>query len=67
MALPLKDKIRCFRQSQGHTLTSFAKLLGVSSTSVWRWEHGEAKPRSGAFDELCKGWREPHEYHGRGR
>ena len=66
MSLPLKDKIRCFRQDQGLTLESFAKLLGVSSVSVWRWENGESKPKSGRFDNLFSAWREPHECRRRG-
>jgi transcriptional regulator with XRE-family HTH domain len=34
------DELRAIRLELGLTLEAMARELGVSETSVWRWEHG---------------------------
>ena len=37
----------------GMSAEDFGKLLGVSSQSIYNWEHGTAKPRSALLDKLA--------------
>jgi transcriptional regulator with XRE-family HTH domain len=45
MRSPLAEKIREAREQAGYTSAEkFAAALGVSSATVYRWEHGSHEP-----------------------
>lgn len=55
--MPFADEIRKLRQQQFMSQTDFANLLGVSFTTVNRWENGKSKPSYKAMkniDKYCK-------------
>lgn len=55
--MPFSDEIKKLRQKQFMSQTDFAHLLGVSFTTVNRWENGKSKPSYKAMktiDEYCK-------------
>jgi DNA-binding transcriptional regulator YiaG len=41
------------RQKLGLSAADFATLLGVSGQSVYKWEHGEARPRSKQLEAIA--------------
>ena len=41
------------RQKLGLSATSFAKLLGVSALSVYKWESGKARPRRAQLEAIA--------------
>lgn len=45
--------VRAQRERLGMSAEDFGKLLGVSSQSIYNWEHGAAKPRSALLDKLA--------------
>jgi DNA-binding transcriptional regulator YiaG len=45
--------VRAQRERLGMSAEDFGKLLGVSSQSIYNWEHGTAKPRSALLDKLA--------------
>lgn len=45
--------VRVQRERLGMSAEDFGKLLGVSSQSIYNWEHGTAKPRSALLDKLA--------------
>lgn len=55
--MPFSNEIKKMRQKQFMSQTDFAQLLGVSFTTVNRWENGKSKPSYKAMktiDEYCK-------------
>ncbi len=55
--MPFADEIKKLRQKQFMSQTDFANLLGVSFTTVNRWENGKSKPSYKAMktiDQYCK-------------
>lgn len=55
--MPFSNEIKKLRQKQFMSQTDFAQLLGVSFTTVNRWENGKSKPSYKAMktiDEYCK-------------
>ena len=46
--------IKNIRKWMGHTQPEFAKGLGVSIATIWRWEHGHTKPGGTATKLLEK-------------
>ena len=45
--------VRVQRERLGMSAEDFGKLLGVSSQSIYNWEHGSAKPRSALLAKLA--------------
>ena len=45
--------VRAQRERLGMSAEDFGTLLGVSSQSIYNWEHGTAKPRSALLDRLA--------------
>jgi len=45
--------VRAQRERLGMSAEDFGTLLGVSSQSIYNWEHGTAKPRSALLDKLA--------------
>lgn len=45
---PLQD----FRESAGLSRLEFAKRLGVTEVTVWRWELGHRTPRGKIMEEI---------------
>lgn len=41
------------RQKMGLSAADFATLLGVSGQSVYKWEHGEARPRARQLEAIA--------------
>ncbi|RYY82598.1 MAG: XRE family transcriptional regulator [Comamonadaceae bacterium] len=41
------------RQKLGLSAADFAALLGVSGQSVYKWEHGEARPRARQIEAIA--------------
>lgn len=55
--MEFKDKCKIARQKLLISQMDFAEIMGVSFTSVNRWEKGKAKPNYKAqrnFREICK-------------
>ncbi len=55
--MPFADEIKKLRQKQFMSQTDFANLIGVSFTTVNRWENGKSKPSYKALktiDKYCK-------------
>ena len=46
------NDIKILRETLGWSLQKFATELGVSSGTVWRWEHGKARPSPLAEGQL---------------
>lgn len=46
------NDIKTLREKLGWSLQKFATELGVSSGTVWRWEHGKARPSPLAEGQL---------------
>ena len=42
------------RQKLGLSAADFAALLGVSGQSVYKWEHGEARPRARQLESIAE-------------
>ncbi len=42
------------RQKLGLSAADFAALLGVSGQSVYKWEHGEARPRARQLEAIAE-------------
>src|SRR5262245_40044510 len=42
------------RQKLGLSAADFATLLGVSGQSVYKWEHGEARPRAKQLEAIAQ-------------
>lgn len=38
------DKLRILRQQQGLSQQALGEMMGVSATSVYKWEHGQSQP-----------------------
>jgi DNA-binding transcriptional regulator YiaG len=38
------EEVKALRKRAGLSLAAFAKVLGVSSTTVYSWEHGLNQP-----------------------
>ncbi len=38
-------RLRWLREQRNLGLVSFARLVGVSKPTVWKWEHGVVRPR----------------------
>ncbi len=51
--------LRRLRRGRGASQAEFAALLGVSQTTVWRWETGQAVPDRGILDKLLRSMRLP--------
>ena len=47
-------KIKQLRESKGLTQVQLAKIIGVTSASIARWEKGQTKPRAGHLKALKK-------------
>ena len=55
--MPFSDEIKKIRQKQFMSQSDFANILGVSFTTVNRWETGKSKPSYKAMkiiDNYCK-------------
>ena len=55
--MPFSDEIKKIRQKQFMSQSDFANILGVSFTTVNRWETGKSKPSYKAMktlDSYCK-------------
>lgn len=55
--MPFSDEIKKIRQKQFMSQSDFAHMLGVSFTTVNRWETGKSKPSYKAMktiDSYCK-------------
>ena len=50
----MKDRIKKIRLQLGLTQVNFAKKIGVSFTTVNRWENGKNKPSQLAWQHLRK-------------
>lgn len=48
------ERLKAQRTRLGFTQEQMAKLLGVSSLSVWKWESGAAVPRASRVPELLR-------------
>ncbi len=46
-------KIRSFRQTAGHTLSSAARSLEVSRQTFWNWEHGVSQPPAARLKQIA--------------
>jgi DNA-binding transcriptional regulator YiaG len=46
--------IRRLRQREGLTQEQFARLLGVTWTTISRWENGKSKPSPLAVSQLTR-------------
>jgi DNA-binding transcriptional regulator YiaG len=44
--------VRAQRQRTGLSAADYAKLVGVSPLTIYNWEHGKSRPRSGQFASL---------------
>jgi DNA-binding transcriptional regulator YiaG len=42
------------RRKLGLSAADFARLLGVSGQSVYKWEHGEARPRARQLEAIAE-------------
>jgi DNA-binding transcriptional regulator YiaG len=47
------SRLAAQRQKLGLSAADFATLLGVSGQSVYKWEHGEARPRSKQLEAIA--------------
>ena len=47
------------RESRGLTLDMLASKVGVTTTTIWRWEQGLARPRVSHLKALCRHLRVP--------
>jgi len=45
--------LRSQRERLGFSAADYAKLAGVSSQSIYNWEHGTARPRAGQIAALA--------------
>ncbi|MCC2254590.1 helix-turn-helix transcriptional regulator [Ruminococcus sp. CLA-AA-H200] len=45
--------MKAARVNAGYTLSNVAQRLGVSKSTVSRWEHGETRLRDPVKQELC--------------
>jgi tRNA G10 N-methylase Trm11 len=52
MLFPELNQIQEFRKAVGLTQKELAQLLGVNSTSIYRWEHEITKPSQLALDKI---------------
>lgn len=50
--VPVQEALRQIRDLRGLSQEALASQLGVSFTSVNRWERGKASPRSGTLDRI---------------
>ncbi len=48
------DRLKSNRQRLGFTQQQMAKLLGVSSLSIWKWESGAAAPRESRAPQILE-------------
>ena len=51
---PFGTRLARLRRARGLTQTGFAKAVGVSKTTVWKWENGKAKPRRNAISMMLE-------------
>jgi DNA-binding transcriptional regulator YiaG len=47
------NRLAAQRQKLGLSAADFATLLGVSGQSVYKWEHGEARPRARQLEAIA--------------
>lgn len=40
----VNDKLRAWREAEGHTLRAAAAIFGVTATAYWEWEQGFKHP-----------------------
>lgn len=50
----LSKNITHFRKKSGLSQLALAKRLGVSKSTIFRWETGESGPSVNAITQLCK-------------
>jgi len=48
------SRLAAQRQKLGLSAAEFAALLGVSGQSVYKWEHGEARPRAKQLEAIAQ-------------
>lgn len=48
------DRLKSSRARLGFTQQQMAKLLGVSSLSIWKWESGASAPRESRVSQLLE-------------
>lgn len=48
------DRLKAQRARLGFTQDQMAKLLGVSSLSIWKWESGGAAPRASRVPQILE-------------
>jgi transcriptional regulator with XRE-family HTH domain len=48
------ERLKTQRARLGLTQEQMAKLLGVSSLSIWKWESGGAAPRAARVPEILE-------------
>jgi DNA-binding transcriptional regulator YiaG len=48
------SRLAAQRQKLGLSAADFATLLGVSGQSVYKWEHGEARPRAKQLEAIAQ-------------
>ncbi len=49
----LNQKLRAAREKKHWSMETAAEQIGVSKTSIARWENGEQKPRGASLDLVC--------------
>ena len=49
----LNKKLRAAREKKHWSMETAAEKIGVSKTSIARWENGEQKPRGASLDLVC--------------
>jgi CheY-like chemotaxis protein/DNA-binding XRE family transcriptional regulator len=58
MANKINEKLKSFRKYSGLSQEAFAQKLGVSFTTINRWENGHAEPNKLARKNLLELWHE---------
>ncbi len=51
---PFAERLRAYRLAAGLTQDELAQRSGLSATSVWQYEQGEAVPRAGTLARLVE-------------
>lgn len=52
--MTIGQAIKTARKTAGLTQMELAKYLGVSVSSVRKWEQGRVRPTAGAIERLCQ-------------
>lgn len=49
-----KISLKAARVNAGYDQKKAAKILGISNTTLGKWERGETYPTVGKIEEICK-------------